>query len=65
MDGAMVSLEAHLHPMDPACPLGADNTTDSLSDDAGSRISVASIQKIAKFNLTHALILSGKTHEMN
>ena len=27
-------------------PLGADNTTDSLSDDAGSQISVISFQKI-------------------
>ena len=26
-------------------PLGADNTTDSLSDDAGSQISVISFQK--------------------
>ena len=59
MDGATVTLEAHLHPMAPAWPLGADNTTDSLSDDAGSQISVVSIQKIAKSDLTHALILSG------
>jgi hypothetical protein len=26
-------------------PLGAENTTDSLSDDAGSQISVISLQK--------------------
>ena len=39
MDGAMVTLEANLHPMATTCPLGAD-TTDSLSDDAGSQISV-------------------------
>ena len=42
MDGEIVTLEAHLHPMAPAWPLGADNTTDSLSDDAGSQISVIS-----------------------
>ena len=40
MDGATVMLEVYLHPMAPAWPLGADNTTDSLSDDAGSQISV-------------------------
>ena len=40
MDGEIVILEAHLHPMATAWPLGADNTTDSLSDDAGSQISV-------------------------
>ena len=45
MESAMVILEAHLHPMAPAWPLGADNTTDSLSDDAGSQISVISFQK--------------------
>ena len=42
MDGEIVTVEAHLHPMAPAWPLGADNTTDSLSDDAGSQISVNS-----------------------
>ena len=45
MDGEIVILEAHLHPMATAWPLGADNTTDSLSDDAGSQISVISFQK--------------------
>ena len=40
MNGEIVTLEAHLHPMATAWPLGADNTTDSLSDDAGSQISV-------------------------
>ena len=40
MDGEIVILEAHLHPMATALSLGADNTTDSLSDDAGSQISV-------------------------
>ena len=42
MDGEIVRLEALLHPMATAWPLGADNTTDSLSDDAGSQISVIS-----------------------
>ena len=36
MDGEIVTLEALLHSMATAWPLGADNTTDSLSDDAGS-----------------------------
>ena len=48
MDNAMVTLEAHLHPMAPAWPLGADNTTGSLSDDAGSQISVRSWAVLVK-----------------
>ena len=40
MDGEIVVSEVHLHPMATAWPLGADNTTDYLSDDAGSQISV-------------------------
>ena len=45
MDGEIVTKEALLHPMATAWPLGADNTTDSLSDDAGSQISVIWFQK--------------------
>ena len=51
MDGEIVILEAHLHPMATAWLLGADNTTDSLSDDAGSQISVISFQRChSRFN---------------
>ena len=44
-------------------PLGADNTTDSLSDDAGSQISVISFKNI-NADLTGVLTSSGVGREM-